>query len=183
MQRKVSPQFVRSLYLMSVSNLLVMTICIFLAGSNNINIQFSALPAFAILATLLDVAMGYLSRAINNAALVFGLVNSLLSILLWVTARLLSRFAMKPAAVKSLKFAQAKNQNCELFKSFGIREQLFFSWCQTNQVPLFLDFLEPNINHKLEITSSSIPAQQAHPILRYKNRNTRISYHGHPHTA
>jgi hypothetical protein len=108
MHKKVSPAISRILYLMSISNLLFMIICIITATFFNINIQFSTIPALALLGTLLDVVLGYFSRVIQQAVLVFGLANCFLSILMWLTARFLCRPELHSLEVKELNFSRAE---------------------------------------------------------------------------
>ncbi len=108
MRIKVSPVTSRILFLLSVSNLLIMFICIFIAKLININIQSNTMPIFSILVTLLNVLLGYLSRAIYNSVLIFVLVNCLLSILMGLAAWLISRSLPNPTTLNKLKFAQAK---------------------------------------------------------------------------
>jgi ABC-type proline/glycine betaine transport system permease subunit len=85
-----------------------MFICIFIAAFINIDIQSNTMPIFALLATLLDIVLGYWSHAINNSGLIFILANSLLSILMGLAAWIISRSIPKPTTLNNLKFAQAK---------------------------------------------------------------------------
>ena len=88
MNMKNTPILSIVLYVLSGLNLLVMIFCLVSAINADGTIRSNAFFAQAMLGTLADVFLGYLSQAIRGIAFLFTLINAGISVMLFAAARL-----------------------------------------------------------------------------------------------
>jgi hypothetical protein len=103
MDKKNTPILSIVLYVLSGLNLLVMIVCLVTALNADGTIRSNAFFAQALLGTLADVFLGYLSQAIRGIAFLFTLINAGISVMLFTAARLVKSSSSLSFRVQQLE--------------------------------------------------------------------------------
>lgn len=105
MDKKVPLNKSRILVLVGIANLLVMVLILIAATHVNINIKTNTGSIIAMAATFFEITLAYLFKTVNHYALIFVIINALISTCLWFAATLINRSRKPVQGVNKLNFS------------------------------------------------------------------------------